>query len=231
MEGSRGTSVPGEEHSGRGTGTHILEDFELQGRGVQVVEPWRWWGRSQTEGPQILSKGVSPPIPTPTQFRPALQQRPQPAPPPRPSVGPAHPRPFPPVARLHRFAPCLSPRRGQVLPAAARSSPQSCRIFRSWSVYATLPFWSPHRPSGGFWVASGAALHCAAARPAPFSGPPGLGRAGAVSKPHAPPLSPRHRGTSSLGLSHFLCLRCHRPPPPTLLHGLLPRRVPRSMIR
>lgn len=48
----------------------------------------------------------------------------------------------------------------------------------------------------------------------PFQGHQGLGRA-ERSASHTPHLyRPRHRGTSSLGLSHFLCLRCHRPPPP-----------------
>lgn len=37
MESSR-ERYSKKEHKGRGIGTHILEDFELQGRGIQVVE-------------------------------------------------------------------------------------------------------------------------------------------------------------------------------------------------
>lgn len=37
LEGAR-ERYSKKEHKGRGIGTHILEDFELQGRGIQVVE-------------------------------------------------------------------------------------------------------------------------------------------------------------------------------------------------
>lgn len=156
---AQGTSVPGGT-SGRGTGTHILEDLSCREEGVQVVEPPAIVAGA-TEGSQISSKGVSPPIPTPPSSGPALQQRQPPA---APQRSPAT------CTALPTRGSAFTGSRPAPSPAEARSSPQSCRI-RSWlKVCVRDPALLVFPPlSGGFWVASGAALHCATAV-RPFQG-------------------------------------------------------------
>ena len=106
-------------------------------------------------------------------------------------------------------------------PAPAGSSPQSCRIFRSWSVYGTPPFWSPAAPSGVFWTASGAALgpRCCRAWTLFRATRVWDGRSGQQAT------RPTFIALSS---SPSLCRRCPSPPPPTRVPNTSPLSAPPS---
>lgn len=175
---------------------------------LQVRAPLAMVGQGvRQRAHRIASKGVSPPIPTPTQYSDLLSAA--------ALLPPAAPqrRPRPPTGPSTRGPP--SQVRAPAPPAEARSSPQSCRIFGLGLCTRPPPFWLPP-PLRRILVASpGPRCTRAAARPAPpFRATRVWGRR-SRSASHTPHLyRPRHRGTSSLGLSRFLCLRCYRPHSP-----------------
>ena len=82
MDGSQGPRSR-EEHSRRGTGTHVLEDFELQGRGIQVVEFPCNGGARVRERAHRIPQGCAPPSGPAHPWAPPFQVRPRPSPPPR----------------------------------------------------------------------------------------------------------------------------------------------------
>lgn len=184
MEGSRGRWSL-EEHSG-GTRTHVLEDFELQGRGIQVVEFPCNGGARVREGahrrpPQGWATSGSTSRPA---HRLPCQLLPRPAPPPAapyPS-GPAHPAGAPPTSQV-----LARPKR--VLTAELQDLPVLVRV-------RNPAFLVSCRPRGGFLdgfgVRSGPALLQGLHPP---QGHQGLGQA-ERSASHSPHLC--CRGTSPL---------------------------------
>lgn len=182
-----------------------MEDFELQGRGIQVVEfPCNGGARVRERGPTDSPKGARHPQAPPT-------------------MGPSLPGSTPPLP-----APKDLPQPGPHRKAAGSFGLGLCT--------EPHPSGLPPPPLEYSGPLPGPRWARAAAGPGPSSGPPGSGTGGAVSKPHAPPLSPFARALPS-------ACGAHRPHPqpasqtthPSALHPPVdshcPQSAPRSMIR